>query len=284
MGRLWGSRRGLVAGAAVLAVSVLAPAGALGAEAGAGTGVGPRTEIGHRAEAAPDGFTALRAVDPTVRQDIRYAGSHSFVGAPVDGYRRPVCLLTRPAAQALRGAQRRLLRAGYSLKVYDCYRPQRAVDHFVRWARDPADQRTKGEFYPRVAKSRLFADGYIAERSGHSRGSTVDVTLVRLPAARPGPPVPGKPGAPCHAPVGERAPDGSVDMGTAFDCFDPLSRTADPRIGPVQRANRRLLVEALEAQGFVNLPQEWWHFTFAPEPYPGTVFDFPVSERSLRRR
>ncbi|WP_256107472.1 M15 family metallopeptidase [Streptomyces sp. ODS05-4] len=232
---------------------------------------------------APAGFTALASVDPTIRQDVRYATGRSFVGVPVDGYAEPVCLLTRVAARALRGVQRGLLRTGLSLKVYDCYRPQRAVDHFVRWAGDPLDQRTKGEFYPRVAKSRLFAEGWIAERSGHSRGSTVDVSLVELPAGA-GRAGSARPGAPCFAPQAERSPDDSVDMGTGFDCFDPLARTADPRVGPGQRENRRKLVAAMEAAGFVNLPQEWWHFTYAAEPYPGTFFDFPVSGGSLRRR
>ncbi|MFE3938338.1 M15 family metallopeptidase, partial [Streptomyces goshikiensis] len=133
------------------------------------------------AGSAAPGFVALAEVDPTIGQDVRYAGAHNFTGARVPGYEEPVCLLARPAAEALRRAQPELLRSGYALKVYDCYRPQRAVDRFVRWARDEADQSTKAEFYPGVAKSRLIPDGYIAERSGHSRGSTLDVTLVRRP-------------------------------------------------------------------------------------------------------
>ncbi|MFE7380064.1 M15 family metallopeptidase [Streptomyces zhihengii] len=231
---------------------------------------------------APREFTDLRSVAPTVLHDIRYTGPHNFVGVPVDGYRRPLCILTRPAAQALARAQRTLLRQGYSLKVYDCYRPQRAVDHFVEWAEDLADERMKAEFYPRVEKSRLFADGYIAEKSGHSRGSTVDLTLVRLPAAPTRPYVPGEPLAACHAPQADRFPDNSVDMGTGYDCFDTLSHTDDPRITGVQRANRQLLKGVLAAEGFVNLPEEWWHFTYRPEMFPQTFFDFPVAERSLR--
>ncbi len=225
----------------------------------------------------------LRSVDPTVLQDMRYTTEHNFVGRPVEGYRQPVCLLTRPAAEALGRAQAGLLRRGYALKVYDCYRPQRAVDHFVRWAEDLADERTKAEFYPRVEKARLFADGYIAARSGHSRGSTVDVTLVRLPYVPARPYAPGRPAVDCAAPPGQRVPDGSVDMGTAFDCFDPLSRTDDPRIQGEARAHRDLLRAALSAQGFVNLPEEWWHFTYRPEPFPDTYFDFPVARRSVLR-
>jgi D-alanyl-D-alanine dipeptidase len=233
---------------------------------------------------APADFVALTSVDPTIIQEMRYTTPHNFVGERVDGYRRPLCILTRPAAEALHRAQKRLLRQGYSLKVYDCYRPQRAVDHFVRWAEDLDDQAMKAEFYPNVDKTRLFADGYIAEKSGHSRGSTVDLTLVRLPA-KPTPPYrPGQPLVPCFAPQEERFPDNSVDMGTGFDCFDTLSHTLDPRVQGVQRANRLLLKNTLEEAGLVNLPEEWWHFTYQPEPYPATYFDFPVSTKSLTGR
>lgn len=230
---------------------------------------------------APQEFVALRSVDPTILQEMRYTTEHNFVGEPVDGYRHPVCVLTRPAARALHRAQVKLLRQGYSLKVYDCYRPQRAVDHFVRWAKDLKDEKMKAEFYPRVAKSRLFAGGYLAERSGHSRGSTVDLTLVKLPARPTRPYVPGEKLVPCYAPQPERFPDNSVDMGTGFDCFDTLSHTDDPRVGGFQRANRRLLKGTLGAEGFVNLPEEWWHFTYKPELFPDTYFDFPVERGRL---
>ncbi|MFF3017944.1 M15 family metallopeptidase [Streptomyces sp. NPDC057939] len=204
------------------------------------------------------GFVALRDIDPSVVEDIRYAGARNFTGAVVDGYEEPVCLLARPAAEALRRAQRELLRSGYSLKVFDCYRPQRAVDRFVRWAGDAADQSTKAEFHPGVDKSRLIPEGYIAARSGHSRGSTVDVTVVRLPARR------------------------ELDMGTAFDFFDSLSHTDDPRVSGTVRENRGMLKGVLGAQGFVNLPEEWWHFTYRPEPHPDTYFDFPVAVATVR--
>ncbi|MFI8517911.1 M15 family metallopeptidase [Streptomyces sp. NPDC085481] len=230
---------------------------------------------------APKEFTALDRVDRTILQEMRYTTEHNFVGEPVDGYRQPVCILTRPAAEALHRAQVKLLARGYTLKVYDCYRPQRAVDHFVRWAKDLDDERMKKEFYPLVDKSRLFEDGYIAEKSGHSRGSTVDVTIVRLPAAPTRPYEPGEPQAECFRPQGERFPDNSVDMGTGFDCFDTLSHTDDPRVQGAQRAHRDLLKGALAEQGFVNLPEEWWHFTFKPEPFPSTFFDFPVARRSV---
>ncbi|MFD6437337.1 M15 family metallopeptidase [Streptomyces venezuelae] len=231
---------------------------------------------------APKEFVALRDVDPTIIQEMRYFTPHNFVGEPVDGYKKPMCIVTEPAAKALHKAQRKLLRQGYSLKVYDCYRPQRAVDHFVRWAEDLADERMKAEFYPHVDKTRLFADGYIAEKSGHSRGSTVDLTVVRLPALPTRPYVPGEPLKPCFGPRAERFPDNSVDMGTGFDCFDTLSHTDAPRIKGKQRANRDLLRDALGKEGFVNLPEEWWHYTYKPETFPDTYFDFPVSRKSLR--
>ncbi|MFI1016940.1 M15 family metallopeptidase [Streptomyces sp. NPDC020965] len=230
---------------------------------------------------APREFVALRSVDPTILQEMRYTTAHTFLGVRVDGYQEPVCLLTRSAADALHRAQRRLLRQGYSLKVYDCYRPQRAVDQFVRWGKDLADQSMKGEFYPRVAKSALFAAGYIAERSGHSRGSTVDLTIVSLPARTTRAYVPGEPLVPCHAPEAARFPDSSMDMGTGYDCLDPLSHTDHPEVRGRQRAHRQLLMGALAAVGFVNLPAEWWHFTYRPEPFPDTFFDFPVTRRSL---
>ncbi|MFC3571841.1 M15 family metallopeptidase [Streptomyces yaanensis] len=230
---------------------------------------------------APADFVALSSVDPTILQEIRYFTPHNFVGERIDGYRQPLCILTRPAAEALHKAQMKLLSEGYTLKVYDCYRPQRAVDHFVRWAKDLDDQRMKAEFYPQVDKTRLFADGYIAEKSGHSRGSTMDLTIVRLPARPTRPYAPGEPLVPCYAPEGERFPDNSVDMGTGYDCFDTLAHTDDPRIVGEQRANRQLLKSTLENLGFVNLAEEWWHYTYKPESYPDTYFDFPVSLHSL---
>ncbi|MFD0313644.1 M15 family metallopeptidase [Streptomyces flavalbus] len=233
---------------------------------------------------APDDFVALRTVDRTIIEEMRYFTPHNFVGERIDGYQQPLCILTRPAAQALHQAQRQLQRQGYGLKVYDCYRPQRAVDHFVRWAEDLDDQAMKDEFYPDVDKTRLFTDGYIAEKSGHSRGSTVDLTLVRLPARPTRPYVPGAPLVPCYAPQSERFPDNSVDMGTGYDCFDTRSHTLDPRIQGEQRANRLLLKTTLEDLGFVNLAEEWWHFTYRPESHPDTYFDFPVSARSLTHR
>ncbi len=233
---------------------------------------------------APRDFVALSDVDRTIIQEMRYPTAHNFVGRPIDGYRRPICILTRQAAEALHRVQAGLLRRGYSLKVYDCYRPQRAVNDFVAWANDPKAQAMKREFYPRVDKSRLFADGYIADKSGHSRGSTMDLTVVKLPARPTRPYRPGRPLVPCYAPKAQRFPDDSIDMGTGFDCFDTLAHTLDPRITGVQRANRLLLKTAMDKAGFVSLPTEWWHYTYRPEPYPNTYFDFPVAWSSLTGR
>jgi D-alanyl-D-alanine dipeptidase len=235
----------------------------------------------HPEPKAPSGFVALRDVDPTIIQEMRYYTPHNFTGAPVDGYRKPMCILTRAAAEGLHRVQTGLLRRGYSLKVYDCYRPQRAVDGFVSWAQDLDATQMKAEFYPRVDKTRLFADGYIAAKSGHSRGSTMDLTVVRLPALPTRPYRPGEPLTPCYGPKAERFPDNSLDMGTGFDCFDTLAHTLDPRIVGVQHANRMLLMDAMQAQGFTNLPEEWWHYTLSAEPFPDTYFDFPIDRRSL---
>jgi zinc D-Ala-D-Ala dipeptidase len=216
-----------------------------------------RTERTERTQpTAPADFVALADVDPTIRQEIRYATAHNFVGAPLDGYDDPCCVLTRPAAEALSRVQRILLRDGFALRVYDGYRPQAAVDHMVRWSRDPEAQHMKSVFFPYVDKGRLFADGYVAARSGHSRGSTVDVTLT--------------------------AGDGELlDMGTEFDFFDPRSHTLHPDTAPVPRENRRRLTEAMASAGFVNLPEEWWHFTLADEPFPDSYFGFPVRRSAL---
>jgi zinc D-Ala-D-Ala dipeptidase len=230
---------------------------------------------------APPAFVDLRDVDPTILHEIRYRDEHNFIGRPIVGYREPLCILTRPAAEALARAQDTFVAQGYTLKVYDCYRPQRAVDDFARWASRQGDQRMKEEFYPRVDKGSLFELGYIASRSGHSRGSTVDLTLVELPVRPQRRFIPGEPLVPCFAPYGERFPDNMIDMGTGYDCFDTLANTLDPRIQGEARANRLLLKGTLEAEGFGNLPEEWWHYTYRPELFPETFFDFPVARDSL---
>jgi D-alanyl-D-alanine dipeptidase len=221
-----------------------------------------------------DMVDASQAV-PGVLLDMRYFGGHNFLGRPVEGYEAPKCLLTRSAALALARVQEQLLPLGLSLKIYDCYRPQRAVDHFVRWANDTSDTLTKTEFYPTLDKKVLFPQGYIAQKSGHSRGSTVDLTIAPLPAA-PQPAFDPARQVECFKPAAARYPDNGLDMGGGFDCFHEVSHTANPQVGPAQRAHRALLKTLMEGQGFKNLAEEWWHYTLKNESYPDTYFDFPV--------
>ena len=224
----------------------------------------------------PPDFVDVTEVVPSIVQDIRYYTSHNFVGRPVDGYEAPLCLLTKPAAEALAKVQADLADYALSLKVYDCYRPQRAVNHFIRWAADLDDTLTKAEFYPTMDKRNLFKDGYIASRSGHSRGSSVDLTIVPLPVPVQEDYRPGRPLQKCFLPQDQRFQDNSLDMGTGFDCFHELSHTNNPEIGPVPRRHRLLLKTLMQKHGFKNYHKEWWHYTLKNEPYPDTYFDFPI--------
>jgi D-alanyl-D-alanine dipeptidase len=197
-------------------------------------------------------FVDVAEFIPGVIMDIRYFTSNNFVGEPIDGYRQAKCLLTRRAAKALRTVQESVAEEGLALKIFDCYRPQRAVDHFVRWAKDLNDTGMKPQFYPNVDKAALFSKGYIAEKSGHSRGSTVDLTLV-------------------DAVTGQ-----ALDMGTAYDFFDPLSHTENAAVSVTARHNRQRLKVVMEEHGFANLPEEWWHYTLVDEPHPYRYFNFAV--------
>jgi zinc D-Ala-D-Ala dipeptidase len=227
------------------------------------------------AETMPEDFVYLREVDPTIGQDMRYAGSRNFTGAPVPGYQASECVLVRQAAEALKRVQDGLRSKGLTLKVYDCYRPTQAVASFVEWAKEPDELEAKASYYPNLDKSALFPD-YIATRSGHSRGATLDLTIQPLDA-KPGSHKTESPS--CTAPQSGSAPDGSLAMGTNFDCFDVRANTKALGLTEEEMSNRALLVEAMQAQGFVNYPMEWWHFTFQPEPYPDTYFDFPIIAR-----
>ena len=223
----------------------------------------------------PRDIVDVKTVIPDLVVEMRYLTPRNFVGVPIDGYRAEKCLLTRRAAEALKRVADDLRPKGYVLKVYDCYRPQRAVNQFVRWGRDIKDQKMKPEFYPNVDKRRLFNSGYIARRSGHSRASTVDLTII--PANAPEPPVPADAQILACDPIwSQRLPDASVDMGTGFDCFSTRSHTRTKSVTPTQRTNRMLLYKAMRKNGFKNNPSEWWHYTLRNEPYPRTYFDFPV--------
>ncbi|MDH3323612.1 MAG: M15 family metallopeptidase [Flavobacteriaceae bacterium] len=197
-------------------------------------------------------FVNLKEIMPDLRSDLRYYGSHNFVGKPIDGYNAPVLLLTKEAAHALKKVQDELKKIGFGLLIYDAYRPQRAVDHFVRWAQDEEDTTMKVEFYPNIDKKDIFAKGYISPKSGHSRGSTVDLTIVSLKTRH------------------------ILNMGSPYDLFDEISSIENKNITQNQQALRLLLKRRMEKHGFKSYPKEWWHFTLKNEPYPSTYFDFPV--------
>jgi D-alanyl-D-alanine dipeptidase len=220
----------------------------------------------------PEGFVDVAEVARDIVVDARYAGSNNFLGRPARGYGAGRCLLTKPAATALAEVQRDVAAFGLGLMVYDCYRPQRAVDDFTAWSRDAKGDATNPSHHPVVPRSQLFARGYIAARSGHSRGSTVDLTLIPAgPLKRA-----AIPPRDCRSIAGPLAPDGSLNMGTTFDCFDERAHTADAGVPAEARRNRLLLKMAMEKRGFVAYEPEWWHFTLANEPHPRTAFDFEI--------
>jgi D-alanyl-D-alanine dipeptidase len=227
----------------------------------------------------PEGFVYLKDVAPDIVQDVRYAGDHNFLGRPVQGYQAPACILTKEAAQALKGVQADLRKQGLGLKVFDCYRPQRAVDDFVAWSADTADQATKAEFYPRVDKKDFFDLGYVAKKSGHSRGSTMDLTIIAWPPAPQAPYVKGQALTPCTGPYEQRFADGGLDMGTGFDCMDELSHSLSHKVSRLAQADRAKLRNLMVKHGFAPYEYEWWHFTLKNEPFPQTYFDFPVAAR-----
>jgi len=203
--------------------------------------------------AAAAGMTSIRTLVPDIDEDIHYASADNFTGAVVDGYQAPACYLRTAAAQALARVESTLRAQGYRLRLWDCYRPARAVAAFVRWAGDLSDTRTKAAHYPNLDKGKLLGE-YIAPVSGHSRGATVDLTLLHCA------------GTTCQP----------LDMGTDFDFFDPRAHTDDPGIRPAQRANRRRLLEAMAAEGFVNYAPEWWHYSLPAAAVPDLIYDIPV--------
>jgi zinc D-Ala-D-Ala dipeptidase len=229
-----------------------------------------------RAADLPQNFVRLKDVAPQIEQDIRYFRNHNFVGRPIAGYDAPECILTRAAAMALAAAAHQLAADGLGLKVYDCYRPKRAVADFVAWARDIKNQTMKSEFYPRVDKAKLFEFGYIAEKSGHSRGSTIDLAIVQIGHPYLPPWKPGEPLADCALPVGERFADATLDFGTGYDCFDTKAHHGADGVSAEATANRLKLKGLMGRNGFKPYQEEWWHYTLANEPFRDTYFDFPV--------
>lgn len=217
----------------------------------AGAAEPPR--ISPAGDAAAAGMVEVRSLAPDIQVEMRYAGSDNFTGAPVPGYEANRCYLLEPVARALARVQASLRAEGLGLRVYDCYRPVHSVASFMRWVGEADDPALKARWYPNVDKARL-TDGYIGEVSGHSRGATVDLTLVRCD------------GGGCEP----------LDMGTPYDFFDPSAHTDAPGTTPVHLANRHRLRDAMAAQGLAGYSMEWWHFTLRPEPDPGTAYDFPV--------
>lgn len=207
--------------------------------------------IDHNAE-IPDNFIDLRELIPGLVQDVRYYTTNNFIGDRIPGYDADRLVGTLEMALALKDVQRELEYGNFQLKIFDAYRPQRAVDYFIKWAHDPADERTKAEYYPNIDKSEIFPRGYLVEQSSHSRGSTVDLTIIDSYTCE------------------------ELDMGTPFDFFDQRSWPASLEVSSQQRANRLMLRSIMEKHGFVPVEEEWWHFTLRDEPYPERYFDFPI--------
>lgn len=227
--------------------------------------------------ALPRDFVYLHDIDPTILQEMRYAGSHNFIGRPVKGYQAAQCILTSETAHVLSLVQQQLLRKNLTLKVYDCYRPTMAVTDFVIWSRDNKHNEMKQEFYPTINKADVFRLGYVADKSGHSRGSTVDLTIVPIPVPRQAIYKVGQALVACTAPYAKRFHDNSIDMGTGYDCLNEMAYPFNVVKHSVAYQHRMLLREIMMRHHFQPYEKEWWHFTLANERYPATYFNFPVS-------
>jgi zinc D-Ala-D-Ala dipeptidase len=229
------------------------------------------------AQTLPGGFVFLRDVDPTIIQDIRYAGSNNFIGRPIRGYEAAECVVKRGVGWALKSIQRALEPQKLSLKMLDCYRPVRAVHDMVVWAQNGRETPAERRYNPAFSKADLFRLGYIAEHSGHSTGAAVDLTLVDLTADHSARFDANKAYADCTADASARAPEARVDMGTGYDCSDVKAHTAAKSITSAQRRRRNMLVAAMAQQGFVNYSKEWWHFSLPGAG--GPAYDFPITPR-----
>ena len=205
-----------------------------------------------RGQKLPNGFTYLLEIDPTIKKELRYYTSKNFVGTPIDGYMKNKIIISIPAAKALKKIQTKLLDSGLSLKIFDAYRPQQAVDHFVRWAKIMNDTLKKQLYYPDIKKSELFKLGFIALKSGHTRGSTVDLSIVDIKTNK------------------------ELDIGSSYDFFGEKSHPFYKKITKTQMKNRMLLRTIMIKNGFIPYDNEWWHFTLKDEPYPTTYFNFTI--------
>ena len=230
-----------------------------------------------RAETLPGGFAYLRDLDPSILQDIRYAGRNNFVGRPLAGYGAAECVVKREVGLGLKRVQAELGSQHLSLKMLDCYRPARAVHDMVVWAQNGQETPAERRYNPAFSKKDLFRLGYIAGHSGHSTGAAVDLTLVDLKADNSRAFDPDRDYADCTAPAAARAPEASVDMGTGYDCSDLKAHTAARSITEAQRRWRNLLAALMARQGFVNYAKEWWHFSLPGAG--GPAYDFPISPR-----
>lgn len=213
--------------------------------------------VPHVAQSLPPEFTDLHTVDDTINLDMRYATPNNFLGRPVYGYLSQRCIVTKVLAATLKQIQQQLKKSGLGLKIFDAYRPQRAVNDFITWSEDESDQKMKQAYYPRVNKKDLFALNYLAKKSSHSRGSTVDVTLISLEKNAAGELI-------------------ELDMGTSFDFMDELSHPLNKAVGSTVFENRMTLRQFMVNAGFKPVASEWWHFTLIDEPYPDTYFDFVI--------
>ena len=200
----------------------------------------------------PKGFSYVSEIDATIKKELRYGTSNNFIGKPIDGYLKDSLIISTPAAKALKEIQTKLILSGLSLKIFDAYRPQQAVDHFVRWAKVMNDTLMKQLYYPDVQKSELFTLGFIASKSGHTRGSTVDLSIVDVKTNK------------------------EVDMGSSYDFFGEKSHPFYKKITEAQMKNRMLLRTIMIKNGFIPYDNEWWHFTLKDEPYPTTYFNFLI--------
>lgn len=200
----------------------------------------------------PEDFVYVKEFVPEVILEMRYADDNNFIGQPIPGYKDSVAILTRSAAEALQKVQKEVAEKGLCIKIFDAYRPQHAVDHFVKWAQDKNDTLNKQQFYPDIPKEDLFELGYIASRSGHTRGSTVDLTLVDCETGK------------------------ELDMGSSYDFFGEISHHNSTAVSPEQKKNRRYLKKVMMKYGFSPYSEEWWHYTLEEEPFPETYFNFVV--------
>ena len=206
------------------------------------------------AQKLPEGFVFLSDLDATIQSELRYLSNNNFIGKTIDGYFDNCVIVTKETADALHKVQTILAKKGLSLKVFDAYRPQKAVDHFVKWAKVLQDTLMKQEYYPQVPKSELFNSGYIASKSGHTRGSTVDLTIINLKTSK------------------------ELDMGSPYDFFGVQSHSYYKNISENQKKNRFYLREIMLANDFKPYDNEWWHFTLINEPFPNTYFNFPIKD------